>query len=444
MTSTSRKYRSPADISRALFWLTAAWFGLCALLYNSFTMGAVARIARAATGNSDIPAPSGELLRSGQFAFVVAAAACVGVALMGKLPPLSRLLAGKHAPKIVLGLGALLVPFASAEIALRPTVKHSGKSTSLFVKDERLGWKLRPNADDNWGDTRVVINSRGLRGPEVPYQRTDAFRILYLGDSVTFGYTLERAEDAYPFVVARELTATTGQDVETINAGVGGYSPWQYLAYLEDEGLKYQPDVVVIGFVLNDVTEKFHLTRFGGNTEGFQLRESAYSTVERVLSASALVTQTRRISRMWKARRKLGDDVQLGAIQQEMLDVHALIDTPNSETVQRAWELTLQNMRNIYATCAANDIDVLTVVFPFRVQLDDPDNMNAPQRHIVTALRADSLAVWDVLPALVEACASGDITADDIFVDHDHFTKSGSELVGKLIAAELQQRESSN
>lgn len=69
--------------------------------------------------------------------------------------------------------------------------------------------------------------------------------------------------------------------VETINASVSGYSPWQQAIYLQNEGLRYAPDVVVVAFVLNDATEKFELLRFGGAWEGWQLSRS-FSSVDLV------------------------------------------------------------------------------------------------------------------------------------------------------------------
>lgn len=65
--------------------------------------------------------------------------------------------------------------------------------------------------------------------------------------------------------------------MEAINAGVGGYSAWQEYEYLRSRGVTLDPDMVVVGFVLNDVTENMDLVQFAGRWEGAQLLQSYYS-----------------------------------------------------------------------------------------------------------------------------------------------------------------------
>ena len=122
-----------------------------------------------------------------------------------------------------------------ARLTLKPFVKKKPATvaTGIFVKDRELGWKLKPNVEDKWGGVKVKINSKGLRGPEINYRKLPHVRrILFLGDSVTFGYLLERDDQTYPSQVARILKKKLLLAVESINAGVGGYSPWQEYSLL--------------------------------------------------------------------------------------------------------------------------------------------------------------------------------------------------------------------
>ena len=44
-------------------------------------------------------------------------------------------------------------------------------------------------------DKSVAINERGFRGPVVPYERTPGkHRLVFLGDSITFGYGVRDEE----------------------------------------------------------------------------------------------------------------------------------------------------------------------------------------------------------------------------------------------------------
>ena len=83
-----------------------------------------------------------------------------------------------------LGLTVLAAGVAGVvcELVLSPIAR---RYTTIFMRDRQLGWRLRPGAQDYWGDVLVHINSKGLRGPELDYaRRPGTTRLLYLGDSV--------------------------------------------------------------------------------------------------------------------------------------------------------------------------------------------------------------------------------------------------------------------
>jgi hypothetical protein len=117
----------------------------------------------------------------------------------------------------------------------------------------RLGWTNRPGAHGRlrFGrefDNEVLINSKGLRDREVPYdRRPGTLRVLALGDSYTFGQGVE-ARETWPKILETRL----GPGAEVLNAGVSGWGTAQELLWLEDEGFRYRPDVVVLGFYVND------------------------------------------------------------------------------------------------------------------------------------------------------------------------------------------------
>jgi hypothetical protein len=201
----------------------------------------------------------------------------------------------------------LLGPLLLLDLGLRPFVEPK---TTLFVPDRELGWRPRAGAKDEWGHVRVEINAKGLRGPEIAWEKPgDVFRVLYLGDSLTFGYGIENVAETYPYLVGADLERRMDTTVETVNSGVGGWSPWQEHTYLVREGLRYQPDLIVVGFVLNDITEKFMLVRFGGREYGWQLDRTARSQLDGWLSRSALVS----FAREGFAFLRFGSDLYLGA-----------------------------------------------------------------------------------------------------------------------------------
>jgi lysophospholipase L1-like esterase len=115
------------------------------------------------------------------------------------------------------------------------------------------------SADGSWA---FVTNSRGLRDArEFPYEKTPGtLRVLALGDSHTQGYEV-RQEATYAAVLERYL-ARRGTRAQVLNAGVSGFSTAEALAFLENEGYRYQPDVVVLGFYANDFEDNLRAALF--------------------------------------------------------------------------------------------------------------------------------------------------------------------------------------
>ena len=433
---SARSKTSSRGAARLLLFVAGAVLLAGAAVHNPWTVGLAVRAARALFDKPGIGIPEPALIHRAQIVYLAAGAVVLLVAwLIGRVAPLDRWLRRALVEKLVLALVVVALPLAWLEIGLRPFVPAHEKTTTLFLRDDELGWRLRPGAVDQWGGVEVRVNERGFRGPVVPYPRTPgARRIVYLGDSVTFGYMIARWEDTWAHALADSLVARDAIPVETVNLAVEGYSQWQEYIVLSTEGAKYSPDLVVVGFVLNDVTEMFHLARFGGSDEGFQLRHSYASRAERVLSRSALVYELQNVIREVKARRRLGDDRRLGAIRQEQLEVETLMRAPEQPNVRTAWDFALADLQRIADWCGARDIPVLVVVFPFTVQLDDPAGLSAPQKVIVSYAHARGIPTIDLLPLLVDYARSAGARPSDLFADHDHLSAAGHRVVAGLLA----------
>ena len=330
---------------------------------------------------------------------------------------------------LLLMIVTVVLPFVLVEIGVRPfVIRSEEKTTSLFLQDEDLGWRMRPGSEAFWGETSVTINERGLRGPVIPYERNDAKRILYLGDSVTFGFMLPKYEMAYPYVV-EGLMESEGANIETVNTGIGGYSPWQQLVYLKSEGLKYDPDVVLIGFVLNDVTEKFHLVQFGGDGVGYQLQRSYYSFESRLRYTSATYALIHKLA----ARLRFGSDVREGAVAREVASVEDLARRPDSDIVRNAWDITLGNVRGIVETCRSNDIPAGLIVFPYTFQVENPSETNAPQKVLREFANEMDLPILDLLMPMANALNERGATYETFYIDDNHLSEEGSLAAAEFI-----------
>jgi len=115
---------------------------------------------------------------------------------------------------------------------------------SFDALDPTKGWKSEPNMRDLAVFDQKILNtnSRGLRGKkDFSYDRDpNKLRILILGDSFTFGDEVSDNE-TYSYYLQKMLP-----NAEIINMGVHGYGHDQMLIYLEEEGVKYKPDIFII------------------------------------------------------------------------------------------------------------------------------------------------------------------------------------------------------
>jgi hypothetical protein len=60
----------------------------------------------------------------------------------------------------------------------------------------------------------------------------------------------------FPNRTSQNISALLQQSTEFVNTGVPAYMTWQQLILLQREGMRYDPDLLVLGFVLNDVSEQ--------------------------------------------------------------------------------------------------------------------------------------------------------------------------------------------
>jgi len=136
-------------------------------------------------------------------------------------------------------------------------VKESGHEQTghFYLYDPTLGWKNVPNRTATTRGHRLSINSLGLRDREYSYEKpAGTRRILVLGDSFTWGYGVSD-EEVFTEVLERRLQSQ-GRNWQVINTGVSGWGTGQQYLFLKSEGLRYQPDVVVLAFYLiNDPKE---------------------------------------------------------------------------------------------------------------------------------------------------------------------------------------------
>jgi len=163
-------------------------------------------------------------------------------------------------------VGSLLICFTAIELLSRlllerPTM-HLGVEMWKYAKDVKvrssvpeMGHRHRPNVRRHLMGADVRTNSIGLRDVErQPSKPAATYRILVLGDSITFGWGVS-FEATFCQVLEKALNADPpipGCRFEVVNTGVGNLNTAMEVSYLEHEGLGLEPDLVLLAWFIND------------------------------------------------------------------------------------------------------------------------------------------------------------------------------------------------
>lgn len=126
-------------------------------------------------------------------------------------------------------------------------------TAGVFLLDERTFWRLAPSHE-------YSVNAQGFRDPKETsiHKPPGRYRIICIGDSVTFGVPeeLNKPGEAFPKQLEAILrTNFPGREIEVLNAGIHGYTSYQGLAQLKYRLVRYQPDLVIVQFGINDLSD---------------------------------------------------------------------------------------------------------------------------------------------------------------------------------------------
>ena len=160
----------------------------------------------------------------------------------------------RFASRVVLAIGAFVVPLVSAELGARlflppPPANAFPGLMPNEIADPELLWRSRPNFTGN--DVYGPMDQEGFRAlPGADRISPDATVILSLGESTTFGFNLP-CRDTYSYLVERRLRAR-GHDVRVLNAGTRGWTTFQSTRFLELNIEHIHPQVVLFYHESND------------------------------------------------------------------------------------------------------------------------------------------------------------------------------------------------
>ncbi len=347
--------------------------------------------------------------------------------------------------RVFLVLFGLALGVVVVEVGLRvagglrePGVHGASELRGLHRFRPDLPWlfELRPGAEgriSEMGAALYRINPDGIRDSVYARPKPDGvFRVVVMGDSVSFGYGVEEAE-AYPQVFEGLLSELApNAQIEVVNLGVGGYNAYNEAKLLEGVGLSYEPDLVLVQFCINDLNDP--TLHFDAQTRialsvipdaafpnPLQRRGSAHapSRALRWCRASKLCTT---IQDLWLAMTapEFDDEARRDAVT--FIEGR---DRPEWKWLQARYEEMAEAAQAIGASFAV-------VAFPYQKQLTE--NVPHPvQTELASLGREHGWPVVDPLPAFQDAHAA----KVPLFIDWWHPTTAGHRVAAVAIARDL-------
>lgn len=357
------------------------------------------------------------------------------------------------------GLALLFVVVATTIALDRFLLTRMG--LTLWEHDPELHYRHRPGAVRSLVAARrprdrIVINAWGHHDTEFPQNKpADELRGLMLGDSVVMGYALTYEETSSArleaLLSARDDRYATHQ---IINAGVHGYATHQERVVFE-RSVVFEPDFVVLGVCLNDVTEPYVVDESLGGTglDYHGVRQTPSALWGWLSNETGFGRLTQKLSRRRQSRQELR--------RLEQYNVRDMAQKSRTDPRYReAWDIMLRQLEEVYALAEREDLPLLILVFPYTLQLAD-ESLRAPQEILAEHAQVHGVDFIDTTPALAQAVFDDpallqwlrehDYDADSItalhrnviakyFVDYGHLTREGNVVVAEQVYGWLQRR----
>jgi lysophospholipase L1-like esterase len=323
--------------------------------------------------------------------------------------------------KIALFLGISLAFLVLGEGVLRLFHFHQ---IIRYTADPDLPFILAPNQKGytEIGRHPVTVNHASMRGPEVSRVKPPGTRrILFLGDSVTFGDGVPEAE-IFVRRLEVELSARQAGNVrfEVLNGSAKGYNNEHEYRFLQGRGLALDPDVVLVGYCVNDQMPS------GGSGPWVQAFSPKFeaSGALRFVRQFVLYVGTYRLIRTIAGAFKGLPPFYLEFIR------------PGEPTqrMKEWWEASAASLSMIADLCRRNGIAFGVVAFPIGPQLSeayDPETAE-PQGRLRALCEELEILYIDLLGPLR---AGGD---REIFFDEIHLTSYGHEIAAREMVRRLE------
>ena len=176
-------------------------------------------------------------------------------------------------PRRLVRLFAFLIMGSALILEARTRFREAGEGANRITRsdDVVLRYHYRPGAEVYTGpnrDQKLVVNHLGLMDREHPIPKPkDVYRIVVLTGSIANDGVIA-FEDRFFHRLEEQLGGAVpdGRKVEVVNVSCEGYNTAQQVRLLEKVGLQYEPDLVIVAYMLTSAAIQNGAYRRIGNS----------------------------------------------------------------------------------------------------------------------------------------------------------------------------------
>lgn len=348
--------------------------------------------------------------------------------------------------RLIFVLINLVITILVLEVSLRLLFKNTFPPR-FFEPDARFGHFHVPGRagwqHTNEYDTYISINAKGLRDQNYPYEKPEGvYRILVIGDSFVEGFQVSH-DQTFTAQIGTLLKNSGHKQIEVINGGVSRYGTDNTLLFLEGEGLKYHPDLVIYAFYPNDITdilEKDYFRLQGGQLVQKPIHLSPFDSIRgtlydvsyiyRVALAISIQVQQKTDSTLIKTKWGL---------------VLPIYRDPLRPREENGWQIATALLARMQVDTAAAGARLLVVYLPEIYQSEDRLwaqvaqssevlVRDAPNRRLAQSIPAGAW-FFDLMPGFRAKAQDQSL----YYNGDEHFNPAGHTLAADLIYAYLIQ-----
>jgi lysophospholipase L1-like esterase len=187
-------------------------------------------------------------------------------------------------PRLEASLRPLLFQYMASNLSdeeRKAIYDQIARGTSFWdaIADPDVAGLGQPNRTVTDAGAVVHINNAGMRGArDFAPKPEGTFRIICLGDSFVFGMgglEEDRFCDQLAAFYAEHGVRVHGQPIETLALGLPGWTLAQSTTYLTTRITSYDPDLILVLSVANDITDNYGITGTGAFTASFSPEQRA-------------------------------------------------------------------------------------------------------------------------------------------------------------------------